>query len=330
MDDTFVITKAETQSGITSPHQQPGSPHPVYSGTYKTRLTAILDTLVAIEPNNTLSTTIYRKPTHTDQYLHWDSNRHITAKQSVYNTLAHRAKVVSSSQETLDKELQHIKTALQACQFPKWPLNQWHHRFLNNNQSNTNTSNNNSTNSDNNHNNNTTKRNITLVVPYIKGISEKFKTLCKTKGVQVHFKGTNTLRTQLVNPKDKDPKTHKIGIIYHYKCPHINCPEAYIGESGRALGERVKEHLKAPSPIFHHSTTTGHPLYSDNFNIIHKEVHNHSRTIKEAMFIHVNDPTLDRNLGKYQPPHIWDSILQASPMLQLKTSTLPHLPTPPP
>ena len=71
-----------------------------------------LDTLVTIEPNNTCSTTVYRKPTHTDQYLHWDSNHHITAKQSVYKALAHRAKVVSSSQGTLDKELQHIKIAL--------------------------------------------------------------------------------------------------------------------------------------------------------------------------------------------------------------------------
>ena len=35
----------------------------------------------------------------TDQYLHWDSNHHITSKQSVFNTLAHRAKTVSSSGE---------------------------------------------------------------------------------------------------------------------------------------------------------------------------------------------------------------------------------------
>ena len=60
-----------------------------------------LDTLVTIEPDNTFSTTVYRKPTHTDQYLHWDSNHHITAKQSVYNTLAHRAKIVSSTQDKL-------------------------------------------------------------------------------------------------------------------------------------------------------------------------------------------------------------------------------------
>ena len=130
-----------------------------------------------------------------------------------------------------------------------------------------------------------------------------------------------------MNPRDKDPKINKTGIIYHYKCPRINCPEAYIGESGRTLGERVQEHLKAPSPIFQHSTSTGHPMDSDNFNIIHKEVHSHSRTIKEAMFICVNDPTLNRNLGKYQLQYIWDSILQASPTLQLKPPSLPPSPT---
>ena len=237
VDDTFVITKAEHSQELLQ-HINNQDPHihftvePTQQGSLP-----FLDTLVTIECDNIFSTTVYRKPTHTDQYCHWDSNHHITAKQSVFNTLAHRAKVVSSSKATLDKELQHIKTALQACQFPNWVLNHWHHKFLHNNQSSNNTRNNN-TNQDNNHNNNTTKRNITLVVPYIKGTGEKFKRLCKTKGIQVHFKGTDMLRTQLVNPKDKDPKTHKSGIIYHYKCPHINCPEAYIGESGRALWER--------------------------------------------------------------------------------------------
>ena len=63
----------------------------------------------------TFSTTVYRKPTHTDQYLHRDSNHHITAKQSVFNTLAHRAKTVSSTQDSMDKELDHIKSALKHC-----------------------------------------------------------------------------------------------------------------------------------------------------------------------------------------------------------------------
>ena len=111
--------------------------------------------------------------------------------------------------------------------------------------------------------------------------------------------------------------------------PQINCPSAYIVESGRSLGERVKEHFKAPSPIHLHSTTAGHPMDPEQFNIVHKEVNSHSRTIKEAMFIYVQDPTLNRNLGKYQLPHIWDHLLQESPTLQHKPSSHPTTPDPP-
>ena len=134
----------------------------------------------------------------------------------------------------------------------------------------------------------------------------------------MQFKGTNTLRTTLVNPKDKDYKTKQTGVIYQYQCPHIQCSSSYIGETGRSLGERVKEHLKAPSLIHLHSTTTGHPMDPNQFNIMHKEVHSQSRTIKEAMFICVQDPPLNRNIDKYQLPHIWDQLLQSSPVFQPK------------
>ena len=101
---------------------------------------------------------------------------------------------------------------------------------------------------------------IIIVVPYMPGTGDKFRKLCRRKQIQVHLRGTNTLRTLLGNPKDKDPKNNQTDIIYHYQCPQINCLSAYIGESGRSLGERVKEHFKAPSPIHLHSTTTGHPM----------------------------------------------------------------------
>ena len=207
MDDIFVIIKVEHSQPLLQhiksqdPHIQFTVEEPTQQGTLP-----FLDTLVTIQHNNTFSTSVYRKPTHMDQYLHWDSNHHITAKQSVYNTQAPSAKIVSSNQETLNKELHHIKEALQACQFPNWALNQLQQKFLKINQSNYDTMDNNNTKQDNNNTNNTKNRNITLVVTYIKGISDKFKRLCKSRDIQVHFKGINTLRTQLVNPKDKDPK----------------------------------------------------------------------------------------------------------------------------
>ena len=319
VDDTFVINQAQHSDNLLQHinNQDPSiqfTVEPTQQGSLP-----FLDTLVTINQDNTLSTSVYRKPTHTDQYLHWDSNHHITAKQSVFNTLTHRAKVVSSTQENLNKELQHIRSALEQCHFPPWALNLWTER-LNNPQQHSNTSNT--------YNNpEATKKNITIVVPYLQNTSERFKKLCKKTGIQVHFRGTNTLRTALGNPKDKDPKSNQTGIIYQYQCPHINCDSTYIGESGRALGERIKEHFKAPSPIHLHSTTTGHPMDADSFNIIHKETASQSRTIKESMFIRVQDPPLNRNIGKYQLPHIWDPLLLASPTLQCKPSNQPNTTT---
>ena len=322
VDDTFVITKAEHSKPLLQhisnqdPHIQFTVEEPTQQGTLP-----FLDTIVSIEPSNTFTTSIYRKPTHRDQYLNWDSNHFITTKQ----TLAHRAKVVSSNQEALDKEVLHIRKALQTCPFSNWALNQLQHKAHRRNQPNQHNSN---INSSTNNNNNTSNKNmnITIVVPYIQSIREKFKKICKAKGIKVHFKGTNTLRTLLVMPKDKDPKLNKSGVIYHFKCPHISFPEAYTGESGRALGDRIKDHLKVPSPIHHHSRSTGHPLSPECFNIIHWETQGSSRNIKEAMFIRVNDPSLNRNLGKYQLPHIWDNILKDTPMPQVKQSNLSPYP----
>ena len=196
VDDTFVINKAEHSQDLLQ-HINSQDPHIQFTvePTQQNSL-PFLDTLVTIEPDNTFSTTVYRKPTHTDQYLHWDSNHHITAKQSVFNTLAHRAKTVSSSQDSMDKELEHIKSALQHCQFPPLALNQWQQRFTHPNQH----SNHTTTNPSNNSTTDNNKTKATIVVPYIPNTSEKFKKLCKKKAIQVHFKGTNTLRTALGNP----------------------------------------------------------------------------------------------------------------------------------
>ena len=316
--DTFVINKAEHSQDLLQ-HINNQYPHIQFTvePTQQDSL-PFLDTLITIQPDNTFSTTVYRKPTHTDQYLHPNSNHHITAKQSVFNTLAHRAKTVSSNQASMDKELDHIKTALKHCQFPSWAFNQWQHRFNQSQQHSNNPSNNSSSNIP----TDKTKNKATIAVPYIPNTSEKFKKVCKRKGIQEHFKDSNTLRTALGNPKDKDPKANQTSIIYHYQCPHINCPSSYIGESGRTLGDRIKEHFKAPSPIHLHSSTTGHPMDPNQFSIVQKEVNSQPRTIKEAMFIWVQDPPLNRNLGKYQLPHIWDHLLQASPTLQCKPTNL--------
>ena len=63
------------------------------------------------------------------------------------------------------------------------------------------------------------------------------------------------------------------------------------------FGERFKEHLKDPSSIYHHSNHKGHPTSQNNFQIIGREGYGLARNIKESIFIRVNNPTLNRNIG---------------------------------
>ena len=99
-------------------------------------------------------------------------------------------------------------------------------------------------------------------------------------------------------PKDKDPILRKSRVIYRYKCDRVECEEEYIGESARIFAERFKEHLRAPSPTYDHY-----------FSIVGREDQNLMKTIKEVLYIRVNNPSLNRNIGKYYLPHIWDEVL---------------------
>ena len=91
----------------------------------------------------------------------------------------------------------------------------------------------------------------------------------------------------------------------------------YIGETDKKFGERYEEHLRAPSPIFDHSQTTGHLIKLENFSMVDRESQSITRTIKEAIYIRFNDHPLNRNLGKYKLPNIWDGVMQDIPTLHL-------------
>ena len=126
-----------------------------------------------------------------------------------------------------------------------------------------------------------------------------------------------------MKPKDRDPKDSKSGLIYSYQCPQLDCNDECIGETDRILGERRKEHLKQPSPIHGHSQATGHPIDNNKFNIIGREDQGQARTIKESIYIRVNNPILNQNIGKYNLTNIWDRVLFNTPGLKLGSSQHP-------
>ena len=263
-----------------------------------------LDTLVTPQSDGSLATTVYRKATHTNQYLQWDSHHAISNKYSIISSLLHRAKNICSNQQLLEEEQTKIQRALSTCRYPDWAINRIKLKIGTPKTSNS-------------RNSKTTYRGH-ITVPYNEGLSESLKNICQKYGIQVHFKSGKTIKDELVAPKDKDHITKKSGIIYRYKCDRLECDEEYIGETARTFGKRFKEHLKAPSPIHDHSNITGHTTTLKNFSIVGREEQNLSSLIKESMFIRVNNPSLNRNIGKYHLPHMWDEVLINNIELKLK------------
>ena len=54
----------------------------------------------------------------------------------------------------------------------------------------------------------------------------------------------------------------------------MECDEEHIVKSSKTFGERFKEHLKAPSPIYDYFNITGHTTTMDNLSIVGREDQN--------------------------------------------------------
>ena len=65
-------------------------------------------------------------------------------------------------------------------------------------------------------------------------------------------------------------------MVYYAGCPNETCRESYIGESGRRILERIKDHngKDLKSHILRHSVESGHANVSfEDFKIIAKNFH---------------------------------------------------------
>ena len=92
VDDTFTIIKKEDRNSFL---QHLNSIHPNIKFTCEEVRSdgsmPFLDILITPE-DGSLSTSVFRKPTHIDLYLQWDSHHTISSKYSVAGSLYHRAK----------------------------------------------------------------------------------------------------------------------------------------------------------------------------------------------------------------------------------------------
>ena len=79
----------------------------------------------------------------------------------------------------------------------------------------------------------------TAVLPWVKGVSESLRRCLEQQGIRTVFKSETTLRSHLVRPRHTVDPAKQDDVVYRIPC---ECGQVYIGETGRSMHERIKEH----------------------------------------------------------------------------------------
>ncbi|XP_078384814.1 uncharacterized protein LOC144667294 [Oculina patagonica] len=252
---------------------------------------AFLDTAVSREPDGRLTTSVYRKPTHTDQYLAYDSHHPQSVKRGIVKCLYERAKRLVTKPSVISKEKKHLSSVLVSNGYPFSFLQ----KITKTRKPNTSAE-------------PVAEFKSTAVLPYVKGLSEQLRRCLQQQGVRAVFKSETTLRSQLVRPKDAVDSTKQDGVVYRIPC---ECGKVYIGETGRPMQDRIKEHDRdirlartQTSAVVEHTNNTGHyPLWNE-VKFIDRDSHWYTRRVKEAIHIRLHPNNINRDSG-IEIPEAW-------------------------
>ena len=188
---------------------------------------AFLDALTHVLPDRTTKRTIWRKATHTDQYLDFNSNHHIKQKIGILSSFEHRIDNLITTEEDKQKERTHVKKALKRCGHPNWTLNR-KKKTKNKDEE-------------------KVERRGKVVIPYIKGTSEKLSRIFRRYDIETIHRPTSKLKSIICNKmKDKVEMLDRTGAVYYNVCKKTNCNERpkndYVGETDRVIRGRQYEH----------------------------------------------------------------------------------------
>ena len=259
-----------------------------------------LDILIS-KNTNYLGTSVYRKPTNTNVYLKEHSYHPESIKLGIIKSIFDRALSICDNENT-DREIEQNRNIFKDNGFDDNQIHRCLQRALRGRRNKT---------SENREN----KKYVSL--PYVKGLSEKISRTLSKHNIIVAHKSNRTIKDILCHPKDKITEEEKKGIIYKVNCL---CGKSYIGETGRPLSTRMKEHRKAvvngelnKSAIAEHCYKCGQQIDWANAMAIGHESDFWRRKIKESIKIkcYGTGPNsgINRDNG-FEIGHAWDSIIK--------------------
>ncbi|XP_072019530.1 uncharacterized protein [Amphiura filiformis] len=214
-----------------------------------------LDTLIVKKDDGTVKLLVYRKPTHTDQYLNYQSHHPLHQKLGVIRTLYNRKDSVVTEEEDKVEEEEKVNEALRTCGYPDWTFKKVKDQLqcVKPKKVNKKTD-------------DKTRSKGMVVLPYVKGVTERISRVMKSYNISTAMKPHDTLRKQLVHPKDKRDPNNTTDAVY--KIPCKNCELSYIGETGRKFGTRLEEHRSEAEKMS--KTVTTRAGRKESLSTIHK------------------------------------------------------------
>ena len=87
------------------------------------------------------------------------------------------------------------------------------------------------------------------VLPYIKGVTEPLTRILNNNGIRATTRPVKTLQQEFASPKSRPPSDRQTNVVY--KIPCSDCTWNYIGETGRCLHTRKKEHIRNTNVLKH-------------------------------------------------------------------------------
>ena len=253
-----------------------------------------------IRDGEKLNTTVYRKDTHNDLYLHWNSFTPVSWKRGTLKSLISRAYMVCSNETLLEKELKHLKHVFHKINgYPWWVIDQVSTSFQENI--------NKSKSSEYYHDTSEqpAEKMYSLILPYA---GPKGNSIIKTMKNNLNRILPDNVKTRVtysgqklstkLQIKDKTKDQHKHDLVYYSKCPEPTCNEDYLGETGRRIIERSADHCgkDKQSHLLRHALYNNHKTVDlKDFKIIDSSYHNNrfKRKISEALYIKEYKPSLN-------------------------------------
>ncbi|KAI8487986.1 hypothetical protein Bbelb_344340 [Branchiostoma belcheri] len=91
----------------------------------------MLDVMMIRIPDNSITTDVFHKETHTNHYLLWSSNHPVHQKLGIVRTLMHRANTLIEDHTLRAAEKEKVRDALRHCGYPEWALKEGDNNLTN-------------------------------------------------------------------------------------------------------------------------------------------------------------------------------------------------------